>query len=53
MYDSTVLISHVVNDAVIDGFIPALLESMNTPDSQLIIMTDHKDSHMDALINMP
>ena len=53
MYDSTVLISHVVNDAVIEGFIPALLESMNTPDSQLIIMTDHKDSHMDALINMP
>lgn len=50
---STVLITHVVNDAVIEGFIPALLKSRHVPDSQLIIITDDKDAHMDALIATP
>ncbi|MBP2280730.1 hypothetical protein H4W00_001543 [Psychrobacter sp. PL19] len=51
MYDSTVLISHVVNDAVIEGFIPALLRQMTEQRTKLIIITDHKDAHMDALID--
>jgi len=50
---ATVLITHVVNDAVIEGFIPALLKSRHAPDSQLIVMTDHKEAHMDALIATP
>lgn len=50
---STVLITHVVNDAVIEGFIPALLKSRHVPDSQLIIITDDKEAHMDALIATP
>ena len=50
---STVLITHVVNDAVIEGFIPALLKLRHVPDSQLIIITDDKDAHMDALIATP
>ena len=50
---STVLITHVVNDAVIEGFILALLKSRHVPDSQLIIITDDKDAHMDALIATP
>ncbi|KAA0939502.1 acetyl-CoA carboxylase biotin carboxylase subunit family protein [Psychrobacter sp. ANT_H59] len=50
---STVLITHVVNDAVIKGFIPALLKSRHVPDSQLIIITDDKEAHMDALIATP
>ena len=50
---STVLITHVVNDAVIEGFILALLKSRHVPDSQLIIITDDKEAHMDALIATP
>ena len=50
---STVLITHVVNDAVIEGFIPALLKLRHAPDSQLIIITDDKEAHMDALIATP
>lgn len=50
---ATVLITHVVNDAVIEGFIPALLKSRHASDSQLIVITDDKDAHMDALIAMP
>lgn len=50
---STVLITHVVNDAVIEGFIPALLKLRHVPDSQLIIITDDKEEHMDALIATP
>lgn len=50
---ATVLITHVVNDAVIEGFIPALLKSRHNPDSPLIVMTDHKEAHMDTLIATP
>jgi len=51
MHYPTVLITHVVNDAVIEGFIPALLGQMTEQHTQLIIITDHKDAHMDALID--
>ncbi|MBU5615744.1 ATP-grasp domain-containing protein [Psychrobacter sp. TAE2020] len=50
---AAVLITHVVNDAVIEGFIPALLNLRHNPDSPLIIITDHKEVHMDALIATP
>ena len=50
---ATVLITHVVNDAVIEGFIPALLNLRHNPDSPLIVITDHKEAHMDALIATP
>lgn len=51
MHQPTVLITHSVNDAVIEGFIPTLLEKMTEQHTQLIIFTDHKDAHMDALID--
>ena len=50
---ATVLITHVVNDAVIKGFIPALLNLRQDPDSPLIVITDHKEAHIDALIATP
>jgi len=40
----------VVNDAITEGFIPVLLNLKLDHNSPLIVMTDHKEAHIDALI---
>lgn len=56
MDNALVLITHVVNDAVIHGFIPDLLNQINQhasqPSASVIVVTDHKDAHIEALAEL-